>query len=156
MTHCPRTHRPRPHRWPAGPTLKLLKVLNVLNVLKILNVMNLLKIPKDPSLACWALFLSIFLHPTPHLILPFLLSFLNYLTTDLQPGFDPVEGRRLEELGGLEGAEEIALLLRLGRFVLQRVEDVILEKLLIRDANLDRVAGRAMLAVPEFIAREAT
>ena len=38
------------------PTLKLLKVLKVLNVLIFLKLIDLLKMPKDPSLACWALF----------------------------------------------------------------------------------------------------
>ena len=33
--------------------------LTLLNVLNILNVLNVLKMPKDPSLACWALFSKI-------------------------------------------------------------------------------------------------
>ena len=34
----------------------------LLNVLNILNVLNVLKMSKDPSLACWALFLFISLN----------------------------------------------------------------------------------------------
>ena len=40
------------NRW-GSPTLTLLKLLNMLNVL---NVLNVLDMPKDPLLACWALF----------------------------------------------------------------------------------------------------
>ena len=39
-----------------SPTLTLLKVLNVLNLLNVLSVLNM---PKDPALACWALFMCL-------------------------------------------------------------------------------------------------
>ena len=66
----------------------------------------------------------------------------------LQSGLHPVERRQLEELGGLEAAEEVASLLRLGRLVLERVEDVVFEKLLVADAHLHRLAGGTVLPVP--------
>ena len=70
------------------------------------------------------------------------------LAADLEAALHPVEGGRLEELGGLEGAEEEALLLGLGVAVVEGVEDVVLEQLLVGDAHLDGVRGRAVLAVP--------
>ena len=43
------------YHW-GSPTLTLLNVLSVLNEINVVNVLNVLKMPKDPSLACWALF----------------------------------------------------------------------------------------------------
>lgn len=70
------------------------------------------------------------------------------LTADLQPRLHPVELRRLEELGGLEGAEQIALLLGLRGSVFQCIQHIAFEQLLVRHSHLDRHAGWTMLAVP--------
>lgn len=72
------------------------------------------------------------------------------LTAYLQTSLDPIECRRLEELRRFERSEQVSLLLRLRSTVLQRVEDVILQQLLVADANLNRVAWWTMLLVPSF------
>ena len=70
------------------------------------------------------------------------------LSAHLQPRLHPVQAGRLEKFGRLEGAEEVALLLRLRGAVLQCVEDKVFEELLVADADFDGLAGRAVLAVP--------
>lgn len=76
------------------------------------------------------------------------------LTAHLQTSLDPIECRRLEELRRLERSEQVSLLLRLRATVLQRVEDVILQQLLVADANLNRVTWWAVLLVPSFDQRD--
>lgn len=49
------------------------------------------------------------------------------LSTDLQTGFDPIEGGDLEELGSLEGTEKVLLGHGLGRPLLELVQDVAFE-----------------------------
>ena len=68
----------------------------------------------------------------------------------LKTNFDPIQRSLLEELGGFERAEEVALPLGLGRPVLQRVQHVVLEQLLVGHANFDGLSGRAVLAVPRL------
>ena len=58
------------------------------------------------------------------------------LAADLQARLHPVQAGRLEELGRLEGAEEVALLLRLGRPMLQSVEHKVLQQLLVAHTHL--------------------
>ncbi len=58
------------------------------------------------------------------------------LPADLQPRLHPVQARGLEELGRLEGAEQVALLLRLRWAMLQSVEYEVLEQLLVAHADL--------------------
>ena len=58
------------------------------------------------------------------------------LAADLQPRLHPVQAGGLEELGRLEGAEEVALLLRLGRPMLQSVEHKVLQQLLVAHTHL--------------------
>lgn len=53
------------------------------------------------------------------------------LTTDLKTHFYPVQCGRLEELGGLEGPEQVALLLSFGWAVFESVEHVVLQQLLV-------------------------
>mmetsp|Transcript_3491 Transcript_3491/g.11579 ORF Transcript_3491/g.11579 Transcript_3491/m.11579 type:complete len:907 (-) Transcript_3491:778-3498(-) len=70
------------------------------------------------------------------------------LPADLQAGLDPVELRRLEELGRAQRLEQVLLLERLRRLLVQLADDEALEQLLVRDAHLDRVRGRAVLVEP--------
>lgn len=70
------------------------------------------------------------------------------LTADLQTGLHPVESSGLEELRGLQLSEQILLRHRLLWPCLQLVQDEALEQLLVRHANLDRLARRAVLQVP--------
>lgn len=72
------------------------------------------------------------------------------LPTHLQTGLHPIELRRLEELGRRQRAEEVALVERLRRPVLELVEHVALEQLLVAHADLDRVVLRAVLHVPRL------
>ena len=48
----------------------------------------------------------------------------------------PVELSRLEELGRCQCAKQVALVQRLGRAMLELVDDVTLEQLLVRDTDL--------------------
>ena len=70
------------------------------------------------------------------------------LSAHLQTCLHPIQAGGLEELGGLEGPEQITLLLRLRRPVLQRIEDKVLEQLLVADSDLDRLTGGTVLSVP--------
>lgn len=72
------------------------------------------------------------------------------LTADLKANLDPVQSGRLEKLGGLERPEEVSLLLRLRWPVMQRIQDVVLEQLLVAHADFDRLARWTMLTVPRF------
>ena len=63
------------------------------------------------------------------------------LATHLQARLDPVERRHLEELGLLEGTEEVLLVEGLWRAVVERVEDEALEELLVGDAHFDGVVA---------------
>lgn len=72
------------------------------------------------------------------------------LAADLQSRFNPIESRRLEELGRLERSEQVALLLRFRAAVLQRVQNVVFQKFLIAHAHFHRVAWRAVLLIPSF------
>lgn len=68
----------------------------------------------------------------------------------LQAGLDPVELRDLEELGGLEGLEEVLLVLVLRGAVVQLVEHQVLEQLLVAHAHLHRVpAHTRRVAAPQ-------
>ena len=58
------------------------------------------------------------------------------LPADLQPYLHPVQAGGLEELGGLEGPEEVSLSLSLGRTVMQGVQHVVLQKFLVAHPNL--------------------
>ncbi len=58
------------------------------------------------------------------------------LPADLETNLDPVEGSGLEEFGRFERSEEITFLLRLRLPVVQRIEDKVLEQLLIRHTHL--------------------
>ncbi len=73
---------------------------------------------------------------------------IEALTADLEPGLDPVDLGRLEELGRLEGLEERLLGLRFRGALVQRIEDPVLEELLVADADLDGVLLRAALLEP--------
>ena len=57
----------------------------------------------------------------------------------LQASFHPVQLCHLEELGGLQGLEQVLLVLILGRPVVQLVEDEVLQELLVADADLHRM-----------------
>lgn len=70
------------------------------------------------------------------------------LTADLQAGLHPVEPSRLEELRGLQLSEQVLLRHCLLRPCLQLVQDEALKQFLIRHADLDRLARRAVLQVP--------
>lgn len=70
------------------------------------------------------------------------------LTAHLQTRLHPVDGRCLEELGGLERPEQVALLLRLWMPVLEGVQHKVLEQLLIAHADFDGLPGRTVLLVP--------
>ena len=72
------------------------------------------------------------------------------LTANLKTDLHPIQTRRLEEFGGFERSEQVPLFLRLRRPVVQRVQDVILQQLLVADANFDRLARRTVLSVPAF------
>jgi hypothetical protein len=69
---------------------------------------------------------------------------LNYLKAD----FYPIESGLLKKFCRLEGAEKVTLALSLWRTVLQCVENVVLQKLLIRDAHFNRLAWWAVFAIP--------
>ena len=60
------------------------------------------------------------------------------LPADLEPRLHPVQAGGLEELGGLEGAEQVALLLRFRGTVLERVEHKVLQQLLVAHTHLTR------------------
>ena len=70
------------------------------------------------------------------------------LPTYLQASFDPVKLGALEELGALEGLEQVSLLHVLGRTVLERVQDVALKELLVADTDLDGLSSRGVFSVP--------
>mmetsp|Transcript_4532 Transcript_4532/g.13244 ORF Transcript_4532/g.13244 Transcript_4532/m.13244 type:complete len:1314 (+) Transcript_4532:2393-6334(+) len=70
------------------------------------------------------------------------------LAADLQARLHPVDLRRLEKLGGAQGAEEVLLVDALRGPPVELVEHVALEQLLVADAHLHRVVGRAVLPVP--------
>mmetsp|Transcript_61033 Transcript_61033/g.143984 ORF Transcript_61033/g.143984 Transcript_61033/m.143984 type:complete len:850 (-) Transcript_61033:159-2708(-) len=70
------------------------------------------------------------------------------LAAHLQPGLDPVDLRRLEELGRAQDLEQVALVQRLGVPVVQPVEHVALEQLLVAHAHLHGVVRRAVLLEP--------
>mmetsp|Transcript_889 Transcript_889/g.2132 ORF Transcript_889/g.2132 Transcript_889/m.2132 type:complete len:706 (-) Transcript_889:1206-3323(-) len=70
------------------------------------------------------------------------------LTTDLQPDLHPVEFRPLEKLGRGENVHQVALIEGLGWTVVELVQHPDLQELLVRDAHLDGVVGRAVLFVP--------
>eukprot|EP00965_Chrysotila_dentata_P150735 4980259-Pleurochrysis_carterae.AAC.1 len=70
------------------------------------------------------------------------------LPADLQAGLHPVQVGRLEELGLAERLEEVLLLEPLWRLLVQLRDDEALEQLLVGDAHLDRVGGRAVLLEP--------
>ena len=72
------------------------------------------------------------------------------LSTDLKSDLDPIQGCRLEKFGGLEGSEQVPLLLRFGWSVMQSVQDIVLEQLLVTDPDLDRLSWRTMFTVPSF------
>ena len=72
------------------------------------------------------------------------------LPADLQPHLHPVQAGGLEELGGLEGPEQVPLPLGLGRAVVEGVEDVVLEQLLVADSHFDGLACGAVLPVPRL------
>lgn len=91
------------------------------------------------------------------------------LTRQLQADFNPVQLRRLEKLGRLELTEEISLrkgkkklllllLLHshiplghaLWRTMVELIEDIVLEELLVRDTDLDRLTWWAVLEEPVF------
>ena len=70
------------------------------------------------------------------------------LPANLQSCFNPIQLGNLEKLSGLELAKKALLVHRLGRTVLEFIEDIALEKLLVRNANFDWLSGWAMLEVP--------
>ena len=76
------------------------------------------------------------------------------LPANLQTSLDPIELGRLEKLGRLELAEQVALAHGLLLALSQLVQDEALEELLVRHANLDGQAGRALLEVPELDERD--
>ena len=72
------------------------------------------------------------------------------LPADLQTSFNPVNGRLLEELGTLQAAAQILFVLCFCWFLVQLVQDVRLQKLLVRDSDLHGLALRGVLKVPLF------
>ena len=70
------------------------------------------------------------------------------LPANLQPCFNPIQLGDLEKLSGLELAKKALLVHGLGRTMLEFIEDIALEELLVRNANLDWLPGWAMLEVP--------
>ena len=72
------------------------------------------------------------------------------LTTYLKTNLNPIQGCRLEKFGGLEGSEQVPLLLRFGWSVMQSVQDIVLEQLLVTDPDLDRLSWRTMFTVPSL------
>jgi len=66
----------------------------------------------------------------------------------LQASFDPVKFCQLEEFGCLKSLEQVALVLRLGVFVMQAIEDPAFQQLLVRDTDLDGISLRAVLFEP--------
>ena len=70
------------------------------------------------------------------------------LPTHLQTDFDPVELGALEEFRLLQRDEQVSALHRLRRALMQLVQHETFQQLLIRHANLDRVARRAVLVKP--------
>ena len=70
------------------------------------------------------------------------------LSADLESCFDPVKFCQLEELCGLEGLEQISLVLRLWSAVMQRVENPALEQFLVGNSDLDWISLWAVLFEP--------
>ena len=70
------------------------------------------------------------------------------LSTDLEASLYPIKLCQLEELSLLESAEQIALVLCLGSFVVQAVEDPTLKQLLVADTYFDGVTLRTVLLEP--------
>ena len=60
----------------------------------------------------------------------------NRKSTHLQACLHPVQLRGLEELGGLQGLEQILALGVLGVAAVQQVEHVVFQQLLVADAHL--------------------
>ncbi len=69
---------------------------------------------------------------------------ISYLETD----FNPVELGCLEELGCLQGAQEILFIQSFGWALVQLVQNVALEHFLVADTNFHWLVGRATLHVP--------
>ena len=61
------------------------------------------------------------------------------LTQHLQANFDPVQFGRLEELRGLQTAEQMLSIESLRPLLVELVEDPALQQLLVTDADLDGV-----------------
>ena len=70
------------------------------------------------------------------------------LPTDVETCLNPVEFSQLEELGGLKSFEQISFVLRLWFFVMQRIQNPTLKKLLITHSNFDGVSLRAVFFKP--------
>lgn len=70
------------------------------------------------------------------------------LPTDLEASFDPIKLRQLEELGLLEGAEQVTLVLGFGALMVQAVENPALQELLVADTHFNRVSLWAVLLEP--------
>ena len=73
--------------------------------------------------------------------------------TRLQPDLDPVQLRRLEELRGLQTAEQMLPVQRLRLLFMELVEDPAFQQLLVGHADLDRVAGRAPVCGTDTVSR---
>ena len=70
------------------------------------------------------------------------------LATDLKASLNPIELRKLEELGLLESSEQVSLVLCLRALMVQTIEDPALQKLLVTNSDLDRVALGTVLFEP--------
>ena len=66
----------------------------------------------------------------------------------LEANFNPIQRRLLEKFRRLERAEKVTFPLGFGWTMFQSVQDVVLEKFLMRHTNFDRLSRWTVLSVP--------